>query len=70
MNILNIIGPKIDPCGTPEIINSNNLYVPLIRVDCCLSERYEQIYFSAVNSKPYACNLAIKRSCFHTFLQY
>ena len=39
MNKLNKIGPKMDPWGTPETINLNKLYTPLIRVDCFLPER-------------------------------
>ena len=39
MNKLNKIGPKMDPWGMTETINWDKLYTPLIRVDCCLSER-------------------------------
>ena len=39
MNKLNKTDPKMDPWGTPETVNRNRRFIPLMRVDCCLSER-------------------------------
>ena len=36
ITILNNRGPKIDPCGTPNLIYLNELYDELICVLCCL----------------------------------
>ena len=41
MKILNSIGPKMDPCGTPEIIDLRMPTKPLILTACFRSLRYE-----------------------------
>ena len=38
--VLNNKGPEMEPCGTPFVITSQELYVLGILVRCFLSEKY------------------------------
>ena len=44
------MGPSIDPCGTPDKINSKRLYTPFTRVYFSLLVRYESMYSSDFKS--------------------
>ena len=56
--ILNKSGPRIEPCGTPNNISSQELKVLslFLHADFCLYDNY------GATSKPYVCNFAIGRS--------
>ena len=64
MNMLKSSGPKTDPCGTPTFNSDQELKELLILVLCHLFDKYDLISLNALLSKPYACNLAIRRSWF------
>ena len=42
-------GPKIDPCGTPQLILPISDLTPLYTTYCCLSDKY---FFSQLNATP------------------
>ena len=59
MKILNSIGPKMDPCGTPEIIDLRMPTKLLTLTACFRSLKYEQTSFTISQSRPYASSFAI-----------
>ena len=61
--ILNKIGPRIDPCGTPERIIFRRLREPPFLTHCLRWLRYDSISFSTSLVTPYASSLAINKSC-------
>ena len=56
MKMFKINGPKMDPCGTPNNISSQELYIALIFVLCFLLNRYLQISLNADTMNSYAFN--------------
>ena len=62
MNVLNKIGPRIDPYGTPETISLNRLRISLFLTHSLRPVRYDAVSFKAELSIPYASNFAIRRS--------
>lgn len=39
INIIKRSGPRIDPCGTPQVIGLRSQFTLLIETDCFLFER-------------------------------
>ena len=59
---MNNKGPRIDPCGTPNIISNKLLYVEFIFVRCFLFDKQLCTSFNAVKIKPYAFSLVMSNS--------
>ena len=62
MNILNNMGPRIEPCSTQFLINWKVLLTPLIFTDYFRLLKQDSNSLSAPLSNPYASNLAISKS--------
>ena len=58
----NIEQPKMDPCGTPEIMDLRMPTKPLTLTACFLSLRYEESSFTISRSRKYASSFAINKS--------
>ena len=52
MNMLNNIGPIIDPCGMSDRINFKRLKLFLLLTHCLRSLRYDSISFRVLVSRP------------------
>ena len=61
MSIVNRIGPSTDPWGTPHTYDVGFDWVPLIRTDCDLSDKYDLNLFKAVPQIP-SPDLSLSRS--------
>ena len=60
--MLNSIGPKIEPCGTPDSISKKSLNIPFMFTACLLFFKYDRNELNVFLSNPYASSLAIKSS--------
>ena len=61
MYIVNTIGPSTDPWGTPHTNDVGFDWVPLIRTDCDLPDKYDLNQFKAVPQIP-SPDLSVSRS--------
>ena len=68
MNMLNIKGPRINPCGIPQVISHQSLKLESIFVLCFWLLRYSLEKCKLVSSRPYAPNLVNHDKYSHTLL--
>ena len=50
------IGPRIEPCGTPDVTGIHDDEEPLIAIRCCLFFTYDLNQFIRLLSKPKVTN--------------
>ena len=62
-NILNNIGPSIDPCSTRDSHVRKSLKTLLTCTFCFLQLRYEYMKVTVFRLRPQACSFAISKSC-------
>ena len=61
--MLNSRGPRTDPCGTPHVTSSQELYVEFILTCCFQDVRYSKISLRLSFPKSYASSFASRSSC-------
>ncbi len=62
MNNKNSNGPKMLPCGTPEVTGRSEV-TPLIETSCCLCERYSSNHFKSLSPIPREFSLNSRPPC-------
>ena len=62
-NISKMIGPYIEPCGTPDKIFWNALKMLFILIFCFRSFKYEFRKVTVSKLSPYAWSLETRKSC-------
>ena len=57
------MGPRIDPCGTPDVTSSHSEWIPSTTTLCCLPCKYDANQSISLPSIPNSLSLWIKYAC-------